>query len=121
MDKNTVQVLASIATPCIALIALLYARMQAHTNEIKRKQELFNLRYAFYQRIRTLYVDIAHSQEPVNDLILYDLAEEASFLFGDDVAKHIVSISDRKIDSQVEYGIVDDWFINPFKKYLQLK
>lgn len=122
MDKDIVQLVGSIATPCIALIAVYYTRTQAHTNELKRKQELFNLRYAFYQRVRKAYIAVAQSDEPVDAMDFFDLAEEASFLFSDDVAKHIISIADHKIPEQVKYaGIVDDWFIKPFKKNLQLK
>jgi hypothetical protein len=119
--QDIIQFVASLATPFIALIAVYYTRTQARTNEIRRKQELFNLRYAFYRKVREAYLSIAQSSQPVDTTDFFDLAEEASFLFSDDVAKHIVSIADRKIEEQVKYGIIDNWFVKPFKKYLQLK
>jgi hypothetical protein len=122
MEKDTIQIITSIATPCIALIAVIYAGMQAKTAKIKRRQDLFDLRYAFYRKVREMYVAVAQYDRPYDGFDFYDLAEEASFLFGDDVAKHIASMTDRKIPEQVKYaGIVDDWFIKPFNKYLKLK
>lgn len=119
--KNIFEIIAALSTPCIALVAVFYTRSQARTDEIRRKQELFDIRYAFYQKIRSVYLSIAQSSEPIDETDFFDFAEEASFLFGEDVAKHIVNIADHEIPAQVEHGIIDDWFVLPFKKYLQLK
>ena len=119
--KDVIQLCASIATPCIALIAVYYTRTQARTNEIRRKQELFDLRYAFYQKARNIYLTLAKENRLTGATDLFDLAEEADFLFGDDVSKHILNILDHRISEQAKHGIIDDWFTKPFKKYLTLK
>lgn len=120
-QKDWVDYLSALLTPTIAIVAAVITYLQWRTNELKRKQELFDRRYAFYQRLRAIYLSIPHLEIPINDNDLSDLAEEAQFLFGLEVAKHIVEIERRKIPEQVVHGLVDDWFIEPFKKYLELK
>lgn len=119
--KTIIELTGAITTPCIALIAVYYTRSQSRTDEARRKQELFQIRYNFYLKVRKIYLSIAESSELVDETDFFDLAEEASFLFGDDISKHIVNIAKHKIPEQVRYGIIDDWFVKPFIKYLQLK
>jgi len=118
---GTLETILAISTPSLAAIAAYFTRTQARIDEYRRRQELFGIRYAFYQRLRGIYIQLARSGEPFEVTDFFDLAEEASFLFGEEVAKHIISIADQRTPEQVRHGIVDDWFVKPFKKYLQLK
>jgi len=120
-ERDWVDILSALLVPTVAVIGSCIAFLQWRTNELKRKQDLFDRRYAYYQQVRKIYFAVASSERPTDETDFFDLAEEASFLFGDDVAKHIVSIADRKIPEQVRHGIMDDWFVQPFKKYLELK
>jgi thymidylate kinase len=121
MYKNLIEIVLAISTPLIAYLAVYYTRSQSRTDELRRKQELFQIRYTFYQKVRATYLSIAESKKPVDETDFFDLAEEASFLFGDDVSNHILEFANHKIPIQVNQGIIDDWFLTPFKKYLQLK
>lgn len=122
-ENNWINILTALLVPAIALFGVFIAYMQWHTNELKRKQDLFDKRYSFYKKAREAYI-AASSEQYRNTCDITDffnLAEEAHFLFGVEVAKHIISIGDRNIPEQVNYGIIDNWFITPFEKYLELK
>lgn len=120
-EKDWIDILSALLVPTIAIAGIIIAILQWRTSELSRKQELFDRRYTFYQRVRKIYFAVASSEEPTDVTDFFDVAEEASFLFGADVAKHIVAIADHKIPEQVRHGIMDDWFIQPFKKYLEMK
>lgn len=119
--KTILEIALALSTPIIACFAVYFTRSQSRTDEARRKQELFELRYSFYQKVRSTYMSIAQTKQPVDETDFFDLSEEASFLFGDDVSRHIIDIANHKIPEQVYHGIIDDWFVKPFKKYLQLK
>ncbi len=125
--KDWVGIFTAISTPCIALLAGYFTYSQAKTDELRRKQEIFEIRYAYYKKVRAIYIGL-HEDLPwhcseITDF--FDLAEEASFLFGNDIAQHIIEMGNKhlanKIETQVRHGIIDDWFIKPFTKYLSLK
>ena len=120
-QKDWVDIISALLVPTLAIAGVIIAFLQWRTNELKRKQELFDRRYAFYQKIRKNYFDYAVSEENYDKTDFFDLAEEALFLFGSEIEKHIVDIVDHEIPEQVMYGIMDDWFVRPFKKYLELK
>ncbi len=127
--KDWVGIFTAISTPCIALLAGYFTYSQAKTDELRRKQEIFEIRYAYYNKVRAIYIslhgkkDLPWHYREITDF--FDLAEEASFLFGSDIAQHIIEMGNKhladKIETQVHNGIIDDWFIKPFTKYLSLK
>lgn len=120
-EKDWIDILSALLVPTIAIAGTIIAILQWRTSELSRKQELFDRRYEFYQRVRKIYFAVASSEEPIDVTDFFDVAEEASFLFGTDIAKHIVAIADHRIPEQVRPGIMDDWFVQPFKKYLEMK
>ena len=123
--KDWVDVFTAISTPSIALLAGYFTYSQAKTDELRRKQEIFEIRYAYYKKVRAIYIDLDENWPCSEITDFFDLAEEASFLFGNDIAQHIIEMGSKhlanKIPTQVHHGIIDDWFIKPFKKYLSLK
>jgi len=114
-----IQFLSASLVPIIAILGLLFAWLQWRTNEKKRQNELFNLRYDFYQRVRKAYLS---QHDETNPPILAEdwipLAEEARFLFGKDIEKHISSFADKEVSGHPDFP--DDWFVKPFEKYLKL-
>ena len=50
--SNWVQVIAALLTPAIAIVVATIAFFQWKTNDLKRKNDLFDRRYAFYQGLR---------------------------------------------------------------------
>ena len=119
---NTIETIAAFSTPIIAILAVIYTRSQARTDEARRLYELFGIRYTFYKKLRDCYLHYAQSGEPMDCSTFWDYIDEARFLFGEDVAKHIASLHEHKVDESIRHtGLVSQWFIGPFSKYLMLK
>ena len=114
------QLLSSLLTPTIASMGIIFAGLQWWTNEKKRQNELFDRRYQFYVRLKGVYLSQHNSENQpldVEDWIPY--AEEAGFLFGDDIQKHIMHFVEKKLSGCPNFP--EEWFIKPFRKYLNLK
>ena len=114
-----VLIVNALALPLIALIAAAIGFLQWRTAELKRKQDLYDKRYAFFEKIWKMYCRVYHDQNagPLfgDDLLEYE--HEASFLFGDDIFRHLTEIPKHQDLSFHEY----EWFIKPFRKYLSLR
>lgn len=122
-EKDRIDIFSAISMPIIAAIVAFVTWLQWDTNEKKRKQDLFDKRYTFYSKLKELYIEHAREGERFDFLDFVPAAEEARFLFGKDIEKHVLAIPDRKVvDEAAAYiGIVEGWFIRPFLKYLALK
>lgn len=109
--QDLITIIVSIATFVVAFSQFVIARK-------KRRDDLFILRYNFYKRICKYWVS---TNDRERDSAKYDelmyFSEEASFLFGDDVKKHI-NDQENKRNSNPEF--VDECFTKPFIKYLKL-
>jgi len=117
--ENTIDLLTALLTPTIALIAVYIAWQQWRTAEMKRKQNLFEKRYAFFQQMWHFYAGHIQNPEkvpPTFEEDLIDYVHEAEFLFGDDIIKHIFQIPKNQGKQSLDY----DWFSKPFKKYMKL-
>lgn len=107
----------------VALAGAVIATAQYRLAERRRKDELFDRRYAFYQRLRAAWLETGTGASPDQDpsvdiLDLTSFAEEASFLFGRDIADHIYSLAGP--GHQGVPWVPDESFIEPFRKYLAL-
>lgn len=113
------EILSALLTPTIAIIAVYIAWQQWRTAEGKRKQDLFDKRYKFYTSIWETYSSsiIIPNAQPLEKTDFLDSTHEAELLFGKDIVEHIFKIPDQQKKSVLDY----DWFIKPFKKYMQLK
>ena len=103
-------------TVWIAIAVAIIAFMQWRTAEKKRKQELFDKRYFFYNNVFQLFYQkqTQNKNVTVEDLLPY--ANEAMFLFDKKLSDHVMSI--------MQYSKKDlnyDWFNKPFLKYLKMK
>jgi hypothetical protein len=117
--KDIIDILAAFTTPTIAAVVGLITFFQWRTNEKKRQNELFDRRYKFYQRLKSFY--LIYSEQPRDETDLIPFCDEASFLFGDDIVRHILAIGDHDIPDEVKIGgLIDGWFVKPFMKYLKL-
>jgi len=120
LSKDWIDVLSSLLTPTVALIAVYIASRQWSTSENKRKQDLFDKRFNFYQRVWGVYSQPIENGGIVNfitDIDILEYVNEAQFLFGEEIVEHLFLIPDKQKENCVDY----DWFSEPFKKYMQLK
>lgn len=86
--------------------------------KIKRKDDLFILRYSFYKRLSKAWLSTSDKNEPemnIKDLI--PIAEVGKFLFGEDIEKHILSLAEERANHDL---FPDGDFSLPFQKYLDL-
>jgi hypothetical protein len=82
---------------------------------LKRKQDLFDRRFALYKKAVLYYEEIWSEMAGTSpDYDFKTLYVEASFLFGPDVVEHLKTMT-RKTKFDI------DWFAEPFRRYMQLK
>jgi hypothetical protein len=90
-----IQILSGLLTPTIAIAGGIIAWFQWRTNEKKRKQDLFDGRFDFYNRAVSLYEElwddrrVGTTTSDEQDA----LYAEASFLFGADIVQHLRTMS----------------------------
>lgn len=119
-NYNWINVLSALLTPTIAIAGSVIAWLQYRTNSQKRKNDLFDRRYNFYQTLEKFWLQSSDDNcrpHDVEDLI--PVAMEARMLFGKDIAQHIISLENKAHKGSPFFP--DDDFIKPFMKYLQLK
>ena len=121
--KELVDLLAALLTPTIAFAALILGFQNYRLAPRRKQDELFDRRYAFYQRLRSIWVSSGTGARPnedpnlnVEDLI--PIAEEAQFHFGDDIATHILSIEGSGNSGHTAFP--NEEFVRPFRRYLLL-
>ena len=116
---KVINILSALLSPILAILGVTFVWLGWRTNEKKRQNDLFDRRYKFYVKIKESYLS-QHDPESrpldVTDWIPY--AEEACFLFGDDIQKHVLTFADRKLSGSPDFP--EEWFVGPFKKYLKL-
>jgi hypothetical protein len=109
------QGLSAFLTPAIAVAVGVISWLQWRTNELKRKQDLFDRRFALYQKAVLYYEEIWSDRAGTSPAYDFNtLYVEASFLFGPDVVEHLKTMT-RKTKFDI------DWFAEPFRRYMQLK
>lgn len=100
----------------IAIAVAIIAVMQWKTAEKQRAQDLFDKRYALYERIFSIFYQKQVQNKDVSEKDLLPYANEALFLFDEDVAKHILSIKDFN-SKKLDYDFIN----KPFLKYMKVK
>lgn len=118
--KVWIDLSAAVLTPVVAILGIVFTIRQYQLDCKKRKDELFDRRYAFYQKLREAWLS-THPQGNEQDPTLEDwipFAEEAGFIFGKDIQEHILSLADRHHDGSTFFPNED--FAKPFRKYLEL-
>ena len=108
-----------MVTTLVCLLGLLIAGLQVYLTYKKRKDDLFNLRYEFYKNASNIWTSTCNPETPPLDIIdLIPLAEKASFLFGEDIFKHIISLENKTATNPF---FPEEDFSKPFVKYLKLR
>ncbi len=118
MNSTIVNIISAWLTPVVAIVAIVFPVVQVFMYWRKRRDELFDKRFEFYQKLERYWVKTSH--EDVSPCMIEDLipfATEASFLFGKKIMDHIFSLEDKKATNPF---FADDDFAKPFKKYLSL-
>jgi len=110
-----VQVLGALLTPMIAIGVAVIGFFQWHTNENKRKQELFDRRFDFYKRALSAYEEFHSERIGTTEAWEFEYFYiEAGFIFGDDIVEHL-----RNVSQNPKRDLA--WFARPFEKYMRLK
>lgn len=91
----------TVITNLIATIATFIAFMQWVTSERQRQKELFEMRYKFYNALKNNFLSTHNHFKPVYQYILDEdaiiMANQALFLFDDEVASAVRSIGQYSV------------------------
>jgi hypothetical protein len=124
MMTDWIQISSALLTPVIALIGVALGIANYLHARRKRKDELFDRRYAFYRTLRNAWLsssevdnDGGFNRAPPDLEDLAGFAEEAQFLFGNDIRAHVVSLADKRAPNDF---FPDLDFVEPFERYLKL-
>jgi hypothetical protein len=92
-----VTILSALLTPTIAIAGVMIAYLQRWTAEKKRKQDLFDRRFAVFESARTLLQELQLHDSPSQEALrAYAIGNAgAEFLFDDDVDRYLKEIGER--------------------------
>jgi hypothetical protein len=114
-----VRLLSALLVPTIAIAGIVLGILNHRLARKRRKDELFDRRYEFYRRARDFWLSTANPASPPPDIQDWiSVAGEASFLFGRDIAEHLVSLDGKRHDGSPFFP--NDDFVRPFRRYLTL-
>jgi len=123
-----IQIFSALLTPTIAIAGIGIAWLQWCTAERRRKQDLFEKRWEFFNRARKVYEEglrASDEDKPPSDGYIYHtedfqyLADEAAFLFGPDIEALIWGFGNHFGESATTRDL--SWYVTPFKKYMVMK
>ncbi|MDE3016152.1 MAG: hypothetical protein KGI29_04430 [Pseudomonadota bacterium] len=105
--KDWVDILAALSTPTLALFGIYIAWRQWRTAELKRKQDLFDKRYAVYEKVLDFLAAIKAdgNAKPQTRHLLYIPRRQAFFLFGSDVKNY----TDELFNHSAEFEDKNEW------------
>jgi hypothetical protein len=123
MNNDWINILSALLTPTIAIAGIVLGILNYLHAQRKRKDDLFDRRYEFYKKVRDWWLTTGTGAPPdqnpfIDPEELIPIAEEARFLFGDDIAQHILSLDESGHSGSSFFPNSD--FIEPFEKYLRL-
>lgn len=119
-----ITVAAAALSPIIAIAGVAFAYGNFQLARRRRNDELFDRRYEFYQRLRSIWLQTGNGAPPGDDPSVYvedliPIAEEARFLFGEEIAQHVLALEGNGHQGYPSFP--DDWFVKPFRPYLSLE
>jgi hypothetical protein len=116
--NDYISFLSACLAPVVAVVGLVFAGLQWWTTERERQNTLFDRRFNFYTRLKQIYLSQHdRSNPPLTEEDWSPLAEEAGFLFGDDIERFVSSLADKKVEGSPFFP--NEWFVAPFRKYLR--
>jgi len=118
-----VTIFAALLTPTIAIAGVILAILGYRLQQRRRQDDLFDRRYAFYQRVRSWWLQTGNGAPPgedpsIDETDLIPIAEEAELLFGKDIADHIMGLDHAGHMGSPFFPSSD--FTKPFARYLRL-
>lgn len=132
-----ITIASALLVPIVAIVGTCIAIFQWSLAAKKRKDELFDRRWDFYCRAKKIFLDELtntinnQKKDKISRHISLNwtnhYADEAFFLFGEDIEKHIRAFPEQIVESKkvkANRKIIEDpvlTFRKPFKKYLRLK
>jgi hypothetical protein len=101
--KATIDLLAALLTPMVAIITIVLTVKSYRLERRKRKDQLFDRRYQFLKDFEKLWktTGLESKGATIGSLEWDDIepwAQEAYFLFGKDIANHIRSYEGKSFD-----------------------
>lgn len=118
-----ITILAAFLTPTIAIIGIFLGIKNYCLAIRKRKDDLFDRRYKFLKDFEKLWKTAGMESEGATRMCLEwdDIepwAQEAYFLFGKDIARHLRSYEGKTYDQSFPW-VPDSELAKPFNKYLR--
>ena len=122
MDNN--QFFFAAITALLAIVTIGVNVVNYRLAVKRRKDDLFDRRYKFYKSFDKFWRSTGSEAEGASQMIVEpdDIEAweiEASFLFGEDIAKHIRSYQGRSFKGQ--RWVPDADLAKPFRRYLNLR
>jgi len=99
------------------LSVYIFGYIQLHLARKKRTDDLFVTRYNFYKRIRSYWESTTYLVR-ADEHILNEFAEEAYFLFHEDIYDHIRSLKGKCFVQDKRFP--NNSFTGPFISYLKI-
>jgi hypothetical protein len=100
------------------LVALVFTGLNYVLSRKRRSDDLFDRRYSYYERVKERWLATQSDGRTLDQEDCIEMAEEATFLFGNDVHRHVVGLADRRRTGSPFFA--DEDFVKPFRKYLNL-
>ena len=108
-----------VATTILAAFGMIFTWLQYRIASVKRKDDLFKLRYEFYKKLSKSWLETYDKSVAPFDIVdLIPIAAEASLIFDKSVADHILSLDQKRPSNPF---FCDNDFSKPFYKFLNLK
>lgn len=113
---------AALTVPIVALVGLALGVLNYYLAQKRRHDDLWSRRFDFYIRLKAIYLDTFPGSEEdwdENFEIIANYADEARFLFGEDIRVHVLKLA--ATGNEKHPTIQDDDFEEPFRKYLVIR
>ena len=99
--------------------------IQLNINEKKRKQDLFEKRYQFYEKLKDVYYSLDDPNKNVPHIQIEDISKllpEALWLFGEDMRLAINNLEGREFDIEdKQLEKLPDEIERIFDKYMRIE
>lgn len=120
-----IHILSAALTPIVAIVGIVLGIKNYELSRKKRKDALFDRRYKFMKDFEKLWKTTGSESNGATRAYLDwdDLepwAQEARFLFGKDIAKHIKSFEGKSYEGFMHW-VPDTELSKPFTKYLRFE
>lgn len=122
---DIITILSAVLTPLLATVTITSHILNYRLAKKRRNDDLFNRRYQFVIAFEKLWRTTGNEKDGATQMMLEwdDLApfiDEAEYLFGNDIVKHIKSYENKSCNDRMTW-VPDTKLRKPFRKYLKFK